>query len=222
MRQLLAVTAIAVLCAPALPVQTQDQFERQVRRQLEEIGSELRKKGYEPTHQVFVGRLKDGQTETVTFRLRRDTTYTVAGVCDQDCKDLNLRLFDPAKRENGRDVQKDEVPVVEFRSDKTGDYDVRIEMAECNDEPCTYGIGIFGTDIHDFERQVRQQLEAALVKLGQQGFTLTDEIFTGALKQADTEDVTVNLQRGTRQLIVGVCDNDCKDLDLVLLDNGGR
>jgi hypothetical protein len=222
MRRFLTVLVCTLVCSAVTPAGTQDQFERQVRKQLAEVGKELGKQGYELTHQVFVGRLKESETETVTFRLRRDVKYAVVGVCDQDCKDLDLRVLDPAQREVGRDAEKDDVPVVELQADKNGEYDVRVDMAECKDNPCAYGIGIFATEQDAFERQVRTQLETAAKKLGQQGFTLTHDIYTDALKQGETEDVTVDLDRGSRYLIVGVCDNDCKDLDLQLLNSAGR
>jgi hypothetical protein len=222
MRRLLSIVCLVTMFAVLTPAQGQDEFERQVRKQLEGVGESLAKRGYQLTHQVFVGHLKEDENETVGFRLRRGVKYAVVGVCDQDCKDLDLVVFDPAKREVGRDAEKDDVPVVELQPDKNGQFDVRVEMAECSDNPCAYGIGIFATEQDEFERQVRTQLETAIGKLGQQGFELTHEIVTGAIKQGDTEDTVVELDRGSRYLIVGVCDNDCKDLDLQLLTRAGK
>jgi hypothetical protein len=222
MRQSLMILLCTLLCSVMTPARAQDEFQRQVRNLLGEAGKTLGKLGYELTHQVFGGRLKEEQKETVTFRLRRGVKYAIVGVCDSDCDDLDLRVLDPSGREVGRDAEKDDSPVVELLADKSGEYDVEVEMAGCTDEPCAYGIGIFATDQDEFERQVRKQLENAGRTLGQKGFELTHDIYSGSLKQGETEDVTVELDGGSRYVIIGVCDNDCKDLDLQLLNRAGR
>lgn len=222
MRRVMFTALVACLCLLLSPLAAQDQFERQVRKQLAEVGGALADKGYAMTHRVFVGRLNDGQTETVTFKLERGVNYAVVGVCDQDCSDLDLHVTDPTERELGRDVSDDDVPVVEFQAAQAGDYDVKVDMAKCADNPCSYGIGIFATNLDPFEKQVRTQLQQAAQKLGQQGLELTHTIHIGMLKQGEAEDVPVDLVGGARYVVVGVCDNDCKDLDLALRDRSGR
>ena len=216
-------TAVLLLAsATGVFQQSQDQFERQVRRQLAAVGDALKPKGFELTHQVFTGSLDEAASEVVTFRLQRGVTYAIVGVCDEDCGDVDLIVAEPSGRETGRDAEKDDTPVVEFRADKTGEYRVKVEMAECADEPCVYGIGVFATEIDEFDRQVRAQLENATRELGREGFALTHQIFTGALRESQSEDVVFELQAGGTYLILGVCDNDCKDFDLELLDSNGR
>lgn len=215
---------LAACVAASAPVvaQGQNQFEKQVRQQLNKIGENLRTKGYELTHQVYTGGLKEEEMEAVTFRLRRGVRYALVGVCDQDCGDLDIRVLDPGDREIGKDVEKDDVPVVEFVADKSGEFTVRTEMAECSDEPCAFGLGVFAAGEDEFEKQVQQQIQQAGRELRQKGFTLTHQIFTGTLKESEMENVLFELDGGGTYVVLGVCDNDCKDLDLKLLNASGR
>jgi hypothetical protein len=54
------------------------------------------------------------------------------------------------------------------------------------------------------------------------GYSMTHQIFTGSLNNGASEMVEVNLDIGTSYQIMGACDNDCSDLDLVLYDPAGN
>lgn len=217
----LALIAIGVF-ALIQGTNAQNRFEQQVRTQLDRVGQNLASKGFELTTQVYTGQLDEERNEEVSVRLRAGVRYAIVGVCDQDCKDLDLVLYNAAGRELGSDVEQDDVPVVEVTPDRDGLYMARAVMANCGAEPCSFGLGLFSSSVDPFERQVRSQLSTAAEKLGKNGFALTHHIHTGELKQNEDENVTVELDRGRGYLIVGVCDNDCKDVDLRLFDGAGR
>ena len=200
----------------------QNQFERQVRAQLDRVGANLAKKGFQLTTQVYTGDLDDERNEEVTVRLRAGVSYAIVGVCDEDCDDLDIVLYNAAGREITSDVEDDDVPVVEIRPDADGTFTARAVMANCKANPCAYGLGLFSSNVDQFERQVRTQLDAAAQRLGKNGYELTHNVFTGELRETQHEDVTVELDRGKTYIIVAVCDNDCKDVDLRLLNRGGR
>lgn len=200
----------------------QNQFERMVRSQLDAVSESLAKKGFELTTQVYIGELNEGRNEEVNVRLRAGVRYAIVGVCDQDCKDLDLVLYNASGRELASDVGQDDVPVVEITPEREGVYMARAVMADCSKEPCHFGLGLYASSVDPFERQVRQQLDTAAQKLGKSGFELTHQIHTGELRQNEQEDVTVELDRGRSYVIVGVCDSDCKDVDLRLLNPRGR
>lgn len=71
-----------------------------------------------------------------------------------------------------------------------------------------------------FERQVRDQLHAVSGALRDKGFQLTHRVYTGALDDADAETITFRLREGLTYAIVAVCDTDCDDLDMRLVDPG--
>lgn len=200
----------------------QNRFEQQVRTQLDRVGENFAKKGFELTTQVYTGDLDEETNEEVSVRLRAGVRYAIVGVCDEDCKDLDLVLYNGAGRELASDVGEDDVPVVEITPDRDGVYMARAVMANCGAEPCSYGLGLFSSSVDRFERQVREQLSSAAQKLGKSGFALTHTIHTGELQQNGDENVAVELDRGRAYLIVGVCDNDCKDVDLRLFNAAGK
>jgi hypothetical protein len=129
-------------------------------------------------------------------------------------------LLDPAGRELGVDAEPDDTPVIEIIPEKSGEYRIKIEMAECAKAPCGYGIGVFAAGQDDFDREVRTVLADAVKQLGS-GFTLTQQVGTGALEQKEYEDLQFELQGGVKYALMGVCDADCKDFDLELLDAAG-
>jgi hypothetical protein len=68
---------------------------------------------------------------------------------------------------------------------------------------------------------IRTQLDSAAILLNGNGFRAYGEPHAGSLAQGANADIQVTLAAGS-YFIVGVCDNDCTDLDLVLSDANGR
>ncbi|KPK79154.1 MAG: hypothetical protein AMS25_13660 [Gemmatimonas sp. SM23_52] len=73
-----------------------------------------------------------------------------------------------------------------------------------------------------WEQQVLDQLRTAGDVLGPDGYTLRGDPHTGTLKNESSEDFSIALEGGVRYILVGVCDNDCTDVDLRLLDESGQ
>lgn len=42
-----------------------------------------------------------------------------------------------------RDVAVDDTPVLQFVAPTSGNYRVRVEMADCNVNPCYYGVALY-------------------------------------------------------------------------------
>jgi hypothetical protein len=73
----------------------------------------------------------------------------------------------------------------------------------------------------EFIEQIIAQLEAATTTFVEAGYeALVWE--GGALADDGTENYTVTLTEGHTYVLVGVCDSDCSDLDLTLLDGAGE
>lgn len=71
-------------------------------------------------------------------------------------------------------------------------------------------------------RQVRAQLSRAGQAFEQNGYQLTHRIYTGSLNDDGAEVVELELDVGMEYQIMGACDEDCSDLDLVLYDGRGN
>lgn len=117
-------------------------WERQVRDLLRQAGARIERQGYQLTHDVHTGVLRDSDSETLTLTLDSEVIYVV-GVCDADCDDLDLELFDQYGSV-ARDFEADDVPLLNVRPRSGGTYRLRVTMASCSSAPCWYGIGVFG------------------------------------------------------------------------------
>ncbi len=139
--------AVAMLFAVALAapagLAAQNQWERVVRSQIREHSGYLTDRGYDMISEVFQGRLGNHENETLTIDLQAGRAYAFLGVCDQDCRDMDLRLYDPDGDEIDSDVGDDDWPVVKVASARSGRYTIKVVMASCSTDPCYYGVGAF-------------------------------------------------------------------------------
>jgi hypothetical protein len=74
----------------------------------------------------------------------------------------------------------------------------------------------------EWTAQVRRLLQQAGKTFEERGYSMTHSIYTGSLNASARENVTVNLDIGTEYQVMGVCDTDCTDVDLVVRDSGGN
>lgn len=71
--------------------------------------------------------------------LRRGATYRLFVVCDNDCSDVDMDLYDTAGRFIGRDIAVSDTPYVEITPAADGVHFARIWLASCESEPCFVG-----------------------------------------------------------------------------------
>jgi hypothetical protein len=90
----------------------------------------------------LIGRMANGASDSWSFTLPGGTSYKIVGVCDNDCKDLDIRvsLNDDVVAE---DILDDDVPIVNFTAKSEARYSVRVTMATCSADPCFWGIAVF-------------------------------------------------------------------------------
>jgi len=121
-----------------------DVWEDQVRAQLLFAGTAAISMGFELTHDPVLGSLPHNTREDITLTLRSGMNYVILGVCDSDCLDLDLELYDSKGRLVAQDTDPDDVPTLTATPTSTGQYRIRVMMPRCSDSPCRYGIGVFG------------------------------------------------------------------------------
>jgi len=140
MRGISIVLTGAALCATA-PVLAQSWSD--VRDgQLAAGGAVFAEEGYEPNGFLHDGSMDDGDSDLVTVPLRANTDTVLVGVCDLDCEDLDLIVYDPNGQRVEEDVATDDVPIVIFTPRRTGNYRVTMQMIECTSEPCSYSLQV--------------------------------------------------------------------------------
>jgi hypothetical protein len=132
----------AALLVPAAAT-AQNQWQRTVRNQVSEHDSFLSQRGYTLSGDVYDGSLNHGEYQILTITVRPGTSYAFMGVCDEDCHDMDLRLYDPDGDEVDADVRTDDWPIVAVTPRFKGTYQVKVVMASCSRNPCYYGIGVF-------------------------------------------------------------------------------
>ncbi len=140
------VSALFVLSLVALslsPAVAQDRYEEQVLAQLEEASEVFIDQGYEGV--LGDGGALDHQTyQDYTVSLLTGLQYAIVGVCDEDCLDIDLEIYDGYDELVVADESDDDYPVVRFTVTQGGDFTLRVTMFECNENPCYYGVGLYG------------------------------------------------------------------------------
>lgn len=138
-------SAIAALIALApLTTQQDDRWQQQVRRQLDRAADLLSNDhDYTLYREPTMGSLRANASESQTITLTGGRHYMIVGVCDNDCTDIDLRLYDEDGDMIGSDIEDDDTPIVQVSPESTGRYRVRATMAACSVAPCRYGVGIY-------------------------------------------------------------------------------
>jgi hypothetical protein len=88
------------------------------------------------------GDLDEGYMQTYYRSFVIGGRYAVIGTCDEDCTDLDLKVFDPSGNLVGQDTDPDDNPLVVFTAKRSGQYRYQVIMETCNSEPCGYGAGV--------------------------------------------------------------------------------
>ncbi|MCC7185884.1 MAG: hypothetical protein IT185_06570 [Acidobacteria bacterium] len=117
-------------------------YATQVWNQLQKAYTDISDSSSFGLNNYIIGKLADGATDTWTFPLERGKEYLIIGVCDNDCTDVDLVV----KGGNGvivKDEEVDDTPVTRFRVTSSGRFTVEVTMADCKDEPCFFGFGLF-------------------------------------------------------------------------------
>jgi hypothetical protein len=226
MRAYLLAGLAFVAASPAL---AQSQYTQQVNNQLDTMESNARGQGKTRLFRSPIFQLNEGATQVYPVSLVRGRSYTIGGVCDNDCPDLDIKLIDPNGREVASDVLTDSAPIVTHNATMNGTYRVRVVMYDCNVNPCSAGLTVMGSGggggnaapaVGQYDQQVNNQLDS--FERGQSGATRLFRSPIFRLNEGASQDYNVTLIAGVPYKIAGVCDNDCPDLDIKLLDGSGN
>lgn len=156
----------ALLLLPA-GAAAQSEWEQQVLDQIRAMGSAVASEGYALVGDVYTGSLYAQDSEDFTLTLQAGVHYVLVGVCDNDCPDIDLALYDGSGNQADSDYQDDAYPVVDASPTRTESYSVHVYMAECTAEPCFYGVGVYAptgsasTSSGSASQNYRGQLESS-------------------------------------------------------------
>ena len=102
-------------------------------------------RGYMPLKERVV---RLDQNELVSFKsyMVGHHTYKFVAVCDEDCTDVDLRLYDARGNLVARDTLVDDVPEIDITPRWSETFTVVVTMAQCNREPCRTVISSYRTE----------------------------------------------------------------------------
>lgn len=140
MRFLLAVTAL--FCASGTAVAQTNRWERQVQDQLQRTIATLGVRGSAHAAATKTGVLNAEESEWFAVTLSGGVSYSIVGVCDNDCSKLQLVLTTPDRNELATDRRSENFPVIRFTPTETRLFRVRIVMEACQVSPCWYGVAV--------------------------------------------------------------------------------
>ena len=135
-------SASIVLIPTVGMAQDSDIFLRQLARQLYQIALRAAGQDYSLVT-VEHGTLHPEQTESLTVSITSGYSYAIVGVCDNDCNDIDLHLYDGNNNLIDFDIDNDDTPVIVVSPRQSGEYRLRVAMVRCSDSPCYYGVGLF-------------------------------------------------------------------------------
>ena len=133
----LPVFLLSLVLVPATPVQS---WEDQVETQMAEIHAEIAA-DYDYASDLLIGELEPGDSYEFELDLNGDAEYIVVGVCDYDCFDLDLAIYDPYQDEAAADFEDDDFPVLEVIGE--GSFDVEVLMPGCDAATCLWAVQVF-------------------------------------------------------------------------------
>jgi len=138
-----AVLALALGGALATEAAAQNSYQQQIRNQLQTASNAIRGNGYAADREPMMGSLNAAAKEGMMVNLQGGVRYAIVGVCDNDCTDVDLRIWAPDGAKLAEDILTDDTPVLEFTATVTGQYRLSVEMATCSTNPCYWGVQIY-------------------------------------------------------------------------------
>lgn len=138
-----AVPMIALMVLPSAVRAQGSRWERQVLRFAQETTRKLGAQGFEQTGESRSGALNTTESTSFTVTLRAGYSYVVTGVCDDDCKELDLALYAANGYEVDAARNAGNAPILRVAPRETMAYRVKVFMTSCRMNPCSFGIAVF-------------------------------------------------------------------------------
>jgi hypothetical protein len=88
--------------------------------------------------------LSQGESDNYNVTLQGGRSYKLVGVCDNDCSDLDITLYDSDGDVVDRDLLDDDKPVVSVSGKSSGRYRMNVSMASCSTGVCYYSVAVYG------------------------------------------------------------------------------
>lgn len=142
---MITLRTLSFMIVTSTSLTTMAQSDCLVQKQVLDWCVELAKEGLVLSHALHYGSLSNGGEERLEITLEGGHSYKIAAVCDGDCGDLDLCLFDEAGDQVACDTSEDSVPLLSIEANANSGATLQVKMAECTVNPCRYGVAIFSS-----------------------------------------------------------------------------
>jgi len=126
------------------PPQTAADYQQQILARLAQVEQSFVAQGYQQLAPPVSGSLPQGQFTNVPVTLEVGGDYRIIGVCDNDCGDFDLILYDQNNNVVSQDNLQDATPIVSVAPQWTGPFTVQAVMHNCTVAPCYYALVLYG------------------------------------------------------------------------------
>lgn len=127
-------------CATTAATKTSAEIVKDLGREARAIA---RGRGYTGSQVFNGGSLEERESGMLRFTLKGGERYIAIGLCDEQCKDIDLGVYDQEGSEIASDRQEDSIPIVELAPEEDGVAVFSVKMIRCDAEPCRYGVGVY-------------------------------------------------------------------------------
>lgn len=109
--------------------------------ELEEVDDVAQRAGQRRASKLATDIISKGQSQEVELVFPRlGDRIRVVGVCDVDCSDLDLAVYDPAGALLAYDIGEDDRPEASFEVRRPGVHRVVVHMAACRTAQCAFAV----------------------------------------------------------------------------------
>ena len=133
-----------VTSAPAQSTPPVMNYQQQILDRLSQVEQAFASQGFQQMAQPVSGTLQQGAYIDTPATLEVGGDYRIIGVCDSDCGDFDLILYDQNGNVVSQDNMTDATPVVSVAPQWTGPFTVRAQMHNCTVQPCYYALVLYG------------------------------------------------------------------------------
>ena len=140
----LSVVALGAGLVPATMVAQSASYTQQLQGYMNNYAGPVMNRGFQAVTQMVTGGLNASANNSHPVSLNAGRSYIILGVCDNDCTDVDLRLYGPDGSTVIQDLATDDHPTLNFTAPSTGNYRLEVIMATCRQSPCYYGVQLFG------------------------------------------------------------------------------
>jgi hypothetical protein len=120
-------------------------YQQQIADRLAQVNQAFAAQGFQQVGQPFSAQLAQGQYQNLPqVTLNAGGDYRIVGVCDNDCGNMDLVVYDQNAVLVAQDVLPDATPVAAVAPNWTGPFTVQAVMQHCTVQPCYYAVALYG------------------------------------------------------------------------------